>query len=86
MADADDWLTASELGSYVYCAKQFEHKTRGTRTDRGVHGRRRRGTRAHHRHGVTFDWQKRLRTAGYWLLAVAAAVGAGLVFLSQVGG
>lgn len=71
-----EWLSPSELGSYVYCAKSFEHKVRGTRI--GGTGRKRlqKGTAMHHRHGVTYDWQIRLRKLALRLLGAALVAGA----------
>jgi hypothetical protein len=70
------WINASELGSFVYCARSLQHKIDGTRVGADGQARMRAGTRAHHRHGVLYDLQRGVRRAATWLLLAAALIGA----------
>lgn len=74
-----EWLSASELGSYVYCAKAFEHKVMGVKVGRDQMKRLQRGTAKHHRHGVFYDLQVKARKVAMVALALAALVAAGVL-------
>lgn len=82
MGRKTEWVTASEIGSYVYCSRQFWlSKVKKVRPPKGRgRDRLKKGTKNHHRHGVRYDWQLRLRRAGFWLAGIAALILA-LLFL-----
>ena len=69
-----EWVSASEIGSYLYCSRQFwlSKVQKIPPTGEGA-SRLQSGTRAHHSHGVTYDWQRRLRNAALFLLLLGAA-------------
>jgi len=70
-----DWVTASDIGSYAYCPRRFWlQSVKRVRTGDGRVLAA--GVRNHHRHGVRYDWQLRLRRAARWVLAASVLIAA----------
>lgn len=73
----DDWVSPSELGSYLYCSRQYWlSKVEGVKVDGATTGKLKAGVDNHHRHGIKYDWQIKFRRAATWLLfsGLAAAL------------
>lgn len=80
-----DWVSASEIGMYVYCARLYWlAKVKGLSPGGEGEERLREGVRHHHQHGMRYDWQRVLRKAGLWLLA-ATVLAAVLLVLDRGG-
>lgn len=72
MRGQKQWVSASEIGKYVYCARQYWlFEVQGVRPGRKTSGRLRQGVKAHHRHGVLHDWQLRFHRWAITLLGLA---------------
>lgn len=67
-----DWVSASEIGKYIYCARQhWLSEVCGIRPTGATSGLLRKGVKRHHRHGVRYDWQRRLYRWAMILLGIA---------------
>lgn len=66
-----EWVTASELGSAMYCGKAFAFKLRRTPIKRADVLRMKRGTEAHDRKGRAYDMQIRSRSFARTFAAIA---------------
>ena len=79
MSDRRNYIRASEVGEYVFCARAWRLRQEGYEPTLGQHAREA-GTRWHRRHGRGVRRARRLqRLAAYSaLLAIAVAV---LLFL-----
>lgn len=76
--DNDDieWVSASDIGSYVYCARAFWlQKVRDQNVSQEAQERLQKGTDKHHEHGVQYDWQLQIARIGKWILIAGLIVG-----------
>lgn len=72
-----DWVSASDIGSYVYCARAFWlQKVQDEQVGQEARERLEEGTQKHHEHGVRYDRQRQVARVGKWILLAAALIGA----------
>jgi hypothetical protein len=71
----EDWVSASDIGSYVYCAKLYR-LSKVDKVPLSGSGRNRleAGTKGHNRHGRMYDVQVGLRRFAFKAAMAAAAV------------
>lgn len=69
-----DWVSASEIGSYVFCPRRYWLQRVKRVLPGAVEEVLLAGVRNHHRHGVRYDWQRRLYRAGRWAIVVAVLI------------
>ena len=80
---ADDWVSASEIGAYEYCARAYWlERVRGIERTVGVVGRLARGIVRHAQHGRRVAMQQWLVRVAIVLLIAAALIGAGAMMAS----
>lgn len=72
-AQADDWVTPSEIGNYCYCSVAYHlTKVQKIALEKRSRDRLKKGTRRHHVHGVVYDVQRHAYKIARYLLAAAA--------------
>jgi hypothetical protein len=65
-----DWVSASEIGSWCYCGKMYWlAKVQHERPNQEGQARLKAGVVHHHAHGVTYDWQLKVRS---WAMSALA--------------
>lgn len=81
MRDDAEWVSASEIGDYLYCShKYWLVSVQGVRPGNGTGGRLQRGVKEHHWHGVKYDLQRKIRSVAI-VLAAAVVVALAVVLL-----
>jgi hypothetical protein len=75
VSQGEDWVSASDIGSYVYCAKLYRlSKVDKVPLDGFGRNRLEAGTKGHNRHGRMYDVQVGLRRFAFKATIAAAAV------------
>lgn len=81
-----DWVSASEVGSYIFCSRQYWlAKVQKIPVTGAGAERLQAGTAAHHAHGVRYDWQRRFRKVALYLLGAGIIAAAFLFWMKSRG-